>query len=302
MNLRVALIGALALFLTGCNNFLAERMVAPPNGGKALAATAALPPDANEFRIPVGPPPAVVSAWVLEPKTPARGTVLLLHGFINDHHQLEGAARGLCDAGYRTVLIDLRGHGKSTGDYLTYGVNDARDMAQVTTFLQGHKLCGDTIGVFGTSYGAASAILFAGSDRRVKAVFAVAPYATLREEAPYFGRHLLPVPGLFMSADDFVAVVNRMGQIANFDPEACSPLAAIQKTAAHVRLLHGDLDLITPCQGSRELAAAAPDRTELTILPGKGHLELCLDPLGELHGPAREWFDKYLVTGVVEAK
>ena len=90
----------------------------------------------------------------------------------------------------------------------------------------------------------------------MKTVFAVAPYASLREEAPSFGKRL-PVPGLFMSADDFTAAVNRMGRIAGFDPDACSVVAAMRKTAAHVRLLHGSLDMIVPCESSRELAAAA---------------------------------------------
>jgi pimeloyl-ACP methyl ester carboxylesterase len=300
MNLRV--LPACVVLLAGCQDFLAQRAVAPPNGGRSLAAAARPPLDKGEMRIPVGPPQALLAAWVLEPKTPPRGTVLLLHGFIADHHQMEAPARVLRDAGYRAVLVDLRGHGHSTGEYLTFGVNDARDLAQVTTYLQTHQLCGDSVGVLGASYGAASAILFAGSDPRVKAVFAVAPYATLRQEAPYFGKHLVPVPGLFMSAQDFTQVVNRMGQIADFDPDACSPVTAIRQTSAHVRLLHGTADMIVPCDSSRELAAAAPDRTELELLPLKGHLEMCLDPLGTWREEAREWFDKYLGTEVARGQ
>ena len=43
-----------------------------------------------------------------------------------------------------------------------------RDLSQITTYLQEKHLCGETVGVYGASYGAASAILFAGRDPRVK--------------------------------------------------------------------------------------------------------------------------------------
>jgi pimeloyl-ACP methyl ester carboxylesterase len=286
----------LVILLTGCTNFLAQRMVAPPNGRSFNDASTSIPARLadNELRIPVGPPHALLAIWILEPKTSARGTILLLHGIGTDHHQVQGTAKVLQAAGYRSVMVDLRGHGKSVADHLTYGVDDARDLAQLTTYLQQHHLCGDCVGVFGKSYGASTAIMFAGADSRVSAVVAVAPFASLRQEAPYFAKHLLPIPGLFMSAADFDSVVNTMGQVAAFDPDAASPLAAIRKTDAHVRLFHGTWDFIVSCQSSQQLAAAAPDHAQLTLIPVIGHLLLCLDPLGQLRPETKAWFDRYL--------
>ena len=287
-----------AAAVAGCNQFLAQRMVAPPNGGRSDVATTAPTDraDVQRCEISVGPPHATLAVWVLSPRAdkPVRGTILLLHGFLNDHSQVQPVAQSLRSAGYRAVLVDLRGHGQSTGDHITYGVDDSRDLVQVTDYLQAHHLCGKSLGVFGVSYGAASALLYAGNDPRVQAVVAVAPFANLREEAPYFGRHILPIPGLFLSAADYSSIVNTMGELASFNPDACSPIAAIRKTSAHVRLFHGDADMIIPCACSKELAAAAPDRTELTIFPGQGHLEVSFNFLDELSAPTRAWFDQYL--------
>src|ERR1051325_9304395 len=108
---RMALVCALSLLLTGCNNFFAERMVAPPNGGRSSEQVAQEPLHPGELRIPVGPPEALVAAWVLEPKAPARGTILVLHGFIANHRQMQKTGKALQTAGYRAVLLDLRGHG-----------------------------------------------------------------------------------------------------------------------------------------------------------------------------------------------
>ena len=52
-------------------------------------------------------------------------------------------------AGYRAVLVDLRGHGRSTGKYLTYGVQEAQDISQVIDALEQQQLIAGEIGVLG---------------------------------------------------------------------------------------------------------------------------------------------------------
>ena len=287
--------GVMLALLTGCNQMLAERMVAPPNLRNATdAPPAACNTVVNGVRkivLPVGPPKAMLSAWVLEPPAgkPVCGTVLVLHGIIVNHDWVRSAAENFRTAGFRAVLVDLRGHGASTGDHITYGVVESQDLKQLTDYLQQNKLCGDTLGVYGVSYGAATAIQYAAIEPRVTAVVAVAAFATLREEAPNFGRHILPIPGLFLADADYADVVTRAGKIANFDPDAASPLAAIQKTKAHVLLIHGDLDLVTSVECSKRLHAAAPENSELQILAGQGHALATLNVDPKVLEAAQKW-------------
>src|SRR5262245_40383272 len=105
----------------GCQDFLAERMVAAPNSLSPMRGFTPATPAASKgesgklhLKIPVGAPEAVLAVWVLEPKAgvTARGTVLFLHGFLSNHWQMEGQANDLREAGYRAVLVDLRGHGE----------------------------------------------------------------------------------------------------------------------------------------------------------------------------------------------
>jgi len=63
---------------------------------------------------------------------------------------------------YRAVVPDLRGHGRSSGDFLTYGALDAHDLSQLANALDEKGLLSGKLGVVGTSYGAATAIEFAG--------------------------------------------------------------------------------------------------------------------------------------------
>ncbi|MCL2647098.1 MAG: alpha/beta fold hydrolase [Phycisphaerales bacterium] len=284
------------LMMAGCTHMLAERMVAPPNGGKVSTAVG----DPRQLRIPVGPPgkEATLAAWVVEPEknVPVRATVLVLHGIVANHHFVMKTARELAAAGYRSVAVDLRGHGQSTGGHLTYGVVESADLSQVVDYLQSHQLLAEKekIGVYGCSYGAATAIQFAAKDPRVAAVVAVASFASLRDEAPHFARTLFPLPGLFLSDRDYEEIIAEAGRIAGFDPSLASPMAAISKTKARVLLIHGELDAVTPADHSRRIHAASTDNSELRILPGLGHMIVSFELVPEVLRLTRDWFDANL--------
>jgi pimeloyl-ACP methyl ester carboxylesterase len=286
---------AAALVMGGCTQMLAENLVTPPNKWEPHIALNN-PADGEAIKVPVGPPEATLAAWMLSPPAdrPCRGTILLLHGILADHGWVRNTAHVLQDAGYRAVMVDLRGHGESTGEHITFGVVESRDLVQLTTWLQQRGLAGDTVGVYGVSYGASTAIEYSAIDPRVTAVVAVAPFATLAEEAPHFGRTLLPVPGLFLSDQEYTAVLADAGKLAGFDPSQASPLAAITHTHARVLLMHGDLDAITPLRNSVELHDAAPTMSELHVLKARGHLIASLDMPGEVSDAARAWFDAHL--------
>src|SRR5206468_3494950 len=116
-----------------------------------------------------------------------------------------------------------------------------------------------TLGVYGTSYGAASAILYAGEDPRVTTVVAVAPFATIRDEVPSFSRFTLT---RIASASDLLSdsqlnvIADTAARFANFDLDAARPIDAIKKTQASILLIHGDADTIIPHAASEQLHAA----------------------------------------------
>jgi len=278
-----------------------------PAGGGAMATTpVAVAPAApvlpiskgidRQLKVVVGPPDATLAAWVLEPKagTAIRGTILFLHGFMANHLQLENAGEALRNAGYRAVLIDLRGFGQSSGGNITFGVLDAKDMTQLVDQLQAEDLCGPTLGVYGTSYGAASAILYAAADPRVTTVVAVAPFATIRDEVPSFSRNALRSVGGLLSDSNLNAIANAVSQVVKWDLDAARPVDVIAKSAAHILLIHGDADTIIPHAASELLHAADPKNSELLTVANRGHLDLCFDVRGELQKPTRNWFDQYL--------
>src|SRR5262245_32247526 len=110
----------------GCAPFLGGLMVSAPNRLNPLAgARSTMPPAARrvlgidqQIRVKVGPPEAMLNVSVIEPRETdvPKGTILVLHGVWDESLWMIGTAKMLARAGYRAVLVDLRGHGGSSGD------------------------------------------------------------------------------------------------------------------------------------------------------------------------------------------
>jgi pimeloyl-ACP methyl ester carboxylesterase len=253
-----------------------------PNQGMPLPAAT---PD--ELQIPVGPPAATLSVKLVEPAGEARGTVMVLHGIRDRADSMRGWATMLARAGYRAVLVDIRGHGRSTGDTMSYGVIESRDIMQVADALEAKGITLGPLGAFGVSYGAATAIQWAGVDPRVRAVVAIAPFASLRTViTPGYAPSFLPASFVQGAIDD-------AGKMGAFDPDEASAVTAITRTRAHVLLIHGRQDPRIPVAHSERIHAAAPDHSELVIVEGADH-----DNIGSVAGTliqarAPEWFSRW---------
>jgi len=244
----------------------------------------------QQIQVPVGPPSARLSVWVMEPsRQPVRGTVLVLHGIRDSKASIRGIGQLLADGGYRSLLIDLRGHGSSSGDWLTYGVVDSRDLTQVLDAIDRQNLLTEPVGVFGCSYGAATAIQLAARDPRIRSVVAVAPFATLHVAVHSYAR-LLGL-GFILPKEMIGRAVEDAGQIGHFQPSEASPLQAIQQTEARILLIHGTADWKIPPSSSQQLHSAAPHHSRLILVENAGHDSAMVAVQTKSKAEILAWFD-----------
>src|SRR5262245_3999064 len=293
-----------ALPAAGCAPFLGGLMVSAPNRLNPLAgARSTMPPAARrvlgidqQIRVKVGPPEATINVSVIEPRETEvpKGTILVLHGVWDENMWLIGTAKMRARAGYRAVLVALRGHGGSTGDWLGYGVQEAEDLSQVINALRDRDLVEGPLGVWGISYGATTAIHLAGHDPRIRSVVAVAPFSNMRDVVPDYSRTILPGIGSLIPDETLQEAVTAGGQQAEFDPDLADAVAAIRRTEAPVLLLHGTEDWMVPPYHSMRLHAAARDHSQLVMLPWTGHISIWFDPTSEVQTQSRQWFDRWL--------
>src|SRR3954466_5867333 len=115
--------------------------------------------------------PAKRNQWTSAP----RGTVILLHGYGVAQFSMLPWALELAQEGWRCVLLDLRGHGKSTGKRIYFGIQETKDLSQLLDHLadQGHLV--EPIAAVGESYGAALALRWKCVEPRLGPVVAMSP-------------------------------------------------------------------------------------------------------------------------------
>jgi dipeptidyl aminopeptidase/acylaminoacyl peptidase len=209
-----------------------------------------------------------------------------------DKRSLAQVGSALVDAGYRAVLVDLRGHGESSGRFLTYGAADVGDISAVLDALSARSALG-CAGVYGFSYGAAVAVELGAHDPRIVAAVAVAPFSSLRAVVGDYRRKYLPEPLGLIPDSWFQSAVDEASRMAAFDPDSSSPLRAASRSRAKLLLIHGSADTQVPPRHSQLLLDASDGDARLITVPGAGHDTMPSDPTGLVRRETVLWFDHW---------
>ncbi|MGH7979508.1 MAG: alpha/beta hydrolase [Limisphaerales bacterium] len=117
--------------------------------------------------------PGRTNGWTSRP----RGTIVLLHGYGVAQFSMLPWAFPLAKDGWRCVLVDLRGHGESTGKRVYFTVRETNDMNQLLGQLARDKELAKPVALMGESYGAVLALRLKSVDPWIGPVVAIAPYA-----------------------------------------------------------------------------------------------------------------------------
>jgi len=89
--------------------------------------------------------------------------IVLVHGLDSNSREIDQQeiARAYVEAGFHVLVFDLRAHGSSGGDRLGFGWDERRDVRAAVNLLLKRGFRPGKIGIHGTSYGAATALLSA---------------------------------------------------------------------------------------------------------------------------------------------
>jgi uncharacterized protein len=123
-----------------------------------------------------------------------RAAFLVLHGFgsNSDSNNVLQPARVLGEFGYVTLRFDMRGCGKSEGEFgRVICVEQVEDLSNALSFLAAHPAVDpDRIGVIGSSFGGAVAVYAGGTDPRIAAVISNGGWG--HGERKFRGQHATP--------------------------------------------------------------------------------------------------------------
>ncbi|MBK9990503.1 MAG: alpha/beta fold hydrolase [Verrucomicrobia bacterium] len=224
---------------------------------------------------------------------PPKATLVLLHGFAMTKESMQWWAIYFAKKGYRVVLVDLRGHGRSMGKWIGYGAWEADDLVKVADELVRRGLLVGKLGVFGESYGAAVGIHWAARDPRVAAVVALAPFSDPQTAIPEYARGINPKQAAKVSDATFAKAEAKASKLAGFAWSDVNVVNAMKRVRVPVLLFHGGYDSWILPANTEALERVAPAGSRREVMPQDNHLSLMmrLDTVGP---SALAWFDAKL--------
>lgn len=219
---------------------------------------------------------------------PPKGTVVFLHGYGVDSDSLLPWALTVAEAGYRAVLVDLRGHGQSTGKRIYFGVVETGDLRELLASLVRTGDVAGPVAVMGESFGAALALRWAADDPRVRAVVALAPYAE-------FG------PAAVGLRDEYVrwmptgwakSVAYWLPRLLAVTPGGLDTTPFVERSRVATFFVAAGHDHIAPAPTVARLARLAPGPVQYRAVLSARH-ETLPYKFRELRTAVLEWLDAY---------
>jgi alpha-beta hydrolase superfamily lysophospholipase len=201
---------------------------------------------------------------------PARGIVVICHGYYGNRETMLPYLGFLHRAGYAAFLFDFRAHGWSGGRMAGFGTRELYDLLAAVDWVKEREETKNLpLAVLGESMGASISLLVAAQDERIQAVVADSPYA--RFDAAVDGRLRL---ALGPAASLVSPQTKRVGEfLLGVRCEEIAPVESIARIAPRpVFLIHGLDDRLLPPENSRRIHEAASGNTTLWEVPGARHV------------------------------
>ncbi|MDF2533046.1 MAG: alpha/beta hydrolase [Clostridia bacterium] len=197
-------------------------------------------------------------------------TVILIHGYNSWNGSMGGFAQYYLETlGYNVLLPNLRGHGKSEGNYIGFGWHDRRDVLQWINLIL--EKTGDTaqIVLHGVSMGGATVLMASGEKlpNNVKCIVSDCAYASTASILGYQMKRMFKLPNFpIIYITSFICKLR-----AGYSFSEASALKQVQNSNIPILFIHGSADKFVPTKMVYELYEAATCPKQLLIIEEAAH-------------------------------
>jgi len=232
-----------------------------------------------------------LAAWYVPSKNGA--AIIVQHGYKSDREEMLDEAAMLAKHGYGVILVDLRAHGLSEGDEITFGVLETRDAdAAYEYLLTRPDVDPERIGALGNSMGAVTLLLYAAQNPQIKAVVSDSAFSSLQDE---IAKGVQRVTGL--PAFPFAPMIQFFAERqTGFSASEVAAVEHIDEISPRpVFILQGGADALIPTDSGQKLYDAAGEPRELWFDPELDHVQFSTRRAEEYEARVVAFFDRHLL-------
>jgi pimeloyl-ACP methyl ester carboxylesterase len=177
--------------------------------------------------------------------------VIYLHA--NASSRIEGilVRRFLLKRDINLCVFDFQGSGLSEGDYISLGYHEKYQVKNIVDFLEKYPGVGE-IGLWGRSMGAATSLIYASMDKRIKAVVADSPFEDFRKLAKEMVLSQIKVPGFLV--EGAISIIGKSVKSRNgMDINDIKAIESVKNSEVPIIFIHATDDELVPYHHSEDL-------------------------------------------------
>ena len=201
-----------------------------------------------------------------------KGTIVMMHGyrssFLVDFSLM---IRELYNQGFNLLLVYERGCGVSEGKYITFGINERRDLLDWIKYLNNHYDKDLPIILYGVSLGAATVVMSTGYelDKNVKCIISDCGFSKPWDVCVHTIRRNFKMPPF-----PFLYITNLYGRMfAGYSLKQYSCEKALKTNKLPILYIHGKDDDVVPTAMGLKNYQDTTSKKDLLLVEGAKHVE-----------------------------
>ncbi len=218
-------------------------------------------------------------------------TVIALHGKGSNRIGVLKFGYLFHQAGFNVLIYDQRHHGRSDGQYTTYGYYEAYDVSAAIDFLESKNINTEQLGIIGESFGAATSLMAGAIDERIDFVIADSSYTDMVNAVKDNAWRMNSLPHYPIPQLGFLLA----GWLVDFNPWSVRPIDSLTSINKPVLLVHCDQDeWAYPKYAYRLYEASNKQLTEFKMFEQCAHVNAYDDYTEEYTRVVEHFLEKHL--------
>ena len=194
--------------------------------------------------------------------------VITVHGYMGSGAKMAFYAENFYNMGYNVLVPDLRGHGKSEGNYIGMGWNDRKDILRWIDLILKENNNAEII-LHGVSMGGATVMMTSGEElsENIKCIIEDCGYSSVVDEFEDKLKNIFNLPKTpILQVADLLSRVR-----AGYWFSDASSVSQLKKAKVPILFFHGDKDDFVPYDMLDKVYNAADVEKEKLVVEGAEH-------------------------------